>query len=433
MFGMPTMQTDREPCSRFRTLLPSRWHVGLATVGMVLACAGVVRGQQTPKTGAEDRKAETTPPTAKTHPNDPMIWNVDQMMEDAVMQITRRYNLNNAQEEYTRLLLRKRVRAFLDQYETEVRELLQESIEMRLGRRPKDADSLRIWAERAAPLYEAAKNAILEGNEEWGQILDEKQQAIHERDLTLMRANFRSVTGRLDRWRAAGGATPAQTVVRNGAARPDGAKLTDGGAISRPPAIARVAELEDNWTIYVNSFIRAYRLDKKQQNSARERIHRQELARAKKYRIEHRDQFEALKKRAAEQTPKVDAASLLERKRRLERPICEIFKKMARRLDGIPTLEQMKSVDPEQKKELTKLYQQFSGQAAIRPAVKPGKKDVKVKPDKPAAAPEDGEKAGNPAPDAKPGGDAPATAKPEAPKKPESKARPPATTQPTPK
>ena len=65
---------------------------------------------------------------------------VDAMMEEAVLQITRRYNLNRSQEEYTRLLLVKRTKQVLDQYEPQVRELLKEQIDIRLD--PKRATML---------------------------------------------------------------------------------------------------------------------------------------------------------------------------------------------------------------------------------------------------------------------------------------------------
>src|SRR5262245_12365874 len=70
---------------------------------------------QTPAPAGE--KPKDQPITSQTHPNNPELWNVDAMMEDAVKQISRHYNLTKEQEDFTRLLLIKRTKAFLGQYE----------------------------------------------------------------------------------------------------------------------------------------------------------------------------------------------------------------------------------------------------------------------------------------------------------------------------
>ena len=177
----------------------------LAVIAMAIAITTVgspmARGQQP----AEPNKSEGQPPTAQTHPNNPELWNTEQMMNDAVLQISRRYNLNKQQEDFTRLLLVKRVTDFLQKYEPEVRELLKESIDLRLGKKAGTPEAYAKWAIRAAPIYSEAQEAILKGNEEWRVILTDEQKKIHDNDLSQMRANFQNVDRMLDGWKGGKG------------------------------------------------------------------------------------------------------------------------------------------------------------------------------------------------------------------------------------
>src|ERR1043166_2968122 len=227
----------------------------------VLFIAAKASSGQTPPPPADD--AAKKPPTAQTHPNNPELWNTDAMMEEAVTQIARRYNLNSAQENYTRLLLTKRTKAFLEIYETDVRELLKESIEWRIGAKPASVESYMKWAVRAAPIYQAASKAILEGNEEWDAILNEDQKKIHNADVALMKTNFMGISKTMDEWQS--GKTPAgmKPGVEPQPAVATGPKTKEANKLSpNPPGIVRKLP-EDSWLAYVNLFIEPYKLDEK--------------------------------------------------------------------------------------------------------------------------------------------------------------------------
>jgi len=315
-----------------------------------------------------------------------MLWNVDQMMEDAVSQITRRYNLNKAQENYTRLLLTERVREFLDDYEMDVRELLQQSIDMRANRIDNSPKALMKWAMRAAPLYDAAKNAIIEGNEEWAQILDDEQRKLHDKDMALMKTNFANVQRTLDIWVQGKGTMPG--------ARPSGATPSGGNGgsalakqenrVSEPVAAVTIAKVEDNWLAYVNTFIKAYKLDDKQQIAAREKIHKEQLARARQYRQNEKKRFQQLDALLAAKDGKANPAELRRRRLALERPIRKMFINLDRRLRALPNSRQRADVDPVLKKQLEQTYKMLAGLS--RPVPTAGKIETKLKPDKPQKA-----------------------------------------------
>ncbi len=316
---------------------------------------GLVFGQQpdTPTTS----KSESRPATAQTHPNNPELWNAEQMMQESVLQISRRYNLNKAQEDYTRLLLVKRVTAFLEKYEPEVRELLKESIGLRLGKKAGTAEAYAAWAVRAAPIYAEAQKAILEGNEEWRVILNDEQKKTHDADLGQMRANFQNVDRMLDGWKAGKGpnlaAASGQTIQSGGAAG-------QPGRVSDPQAPIVQRQAEDNWLAYVNKFISTYKLDDKQKIAARDKIYKDIRDEVTKYRDKKKDEFAKLDAEA--RSPKSKPQEIARHRNELERPIQEKFVLLDSRLRQLVDRKQMADVNLDEKRQLDSWFKMLSGQ-----------------------------------------------------------------------
>ncbi|HVP10843.1 MAG TPA: hypothetical protein VMV94_06590 [Phycisphaerae bacterium] len=293
-------------------------------------------------------------PTAETHPQNPELWDVDQMMEDAVLQISRRYNLNKAQENYTRLLLVGRVREFLDKYEKDVRELLKESIDLKLHPDKGTPEAYKKWAERAEPIYEAAKKTILEGNTEWREILNEEQRKLHDSDLAQMRTNFDQISKVMTDWKN-----------EKGPGIPPRGDQTVGSVSQQPPAIEHRLT-EDNWMAYVMMFISAYQLDEKQANSAKVKIYTEFLGKAKAYRERKKEEFDKidaeLKHMGPEGKTPAKPMELLQKKGELEQPIRTLFVEMNERLNELLRTDQKRDVDKEKKKQLAILYAKLAGE-----------------------------------------------------------------------
>ncbi|HPF41425.1 MAG TPA: hypothetical protein P5081_15065 [Phycisphaerae bacterium] len=324
-------------------------------------CIAVALTLTTPAYGQDnDKPADEAKPTAVTHPQDPMIWDVDTMMEQAVQQISKRYSLNPQQEQYTRLLLTRRVREFLDEHETEVRELLQESINMRLGKAKSDKVALQIWAQRAMPLYEEASRAILDGNEEWGVILTPEQKEIHDKDLNLMEKSFAGATNTMKLWSEGKG--PALTAPRN--TNSNGETPTEAGGVAPNPPRMPILNIEDNWKSYVNMFVSAYELDQSAQNSAKDKILKEQYAKAQKYRDSRAPDFERIAARIKTlgATEHSERQKLLKRQQLLERPIYDLFVEMDGRLHKLPTAAQAANVSADKKQQLETLYAALAGE-----------------------------------------------------------------------
>lgn len=343
--------------SRFFTHCLTRPAVQVAA-GILVFCSQVAVGQQPPTQSGDAKKA----PTAQTHPNNPEMWNIEAMMEEAVTQIARRYNLSEPQENYTRLLLKKRTIAFLEVNEKDVRELLKESIDLRTGTKPPSFEAYMKWAVRAAPIYAEASKAIIEGNDEWRAILNDEQKKTHDADLSLMRTNFDQVGKTMEEWQK--GNTPVGRAP--GTAPGEGGpgvvgNPQQGQKLIVPPAIVR-REPEDNWLAYANLFIDTYRLDEKQANAARDRVHKDMKDQAIKYRQKHKAEFEAVEtgtKLAGASKMKIQETAA--KKVELEKPVREMFMDMDRRLDGLVDSKQRANVNLDKKKLLDRNFETLAG------------------------------------------------------------------------
>jgi hypothetical protein len=319
------------------------------------------------------------------------MWNVDRMMEDASLQISRRYNLNPAQENYTKLLLRKRVTAFLEQYETDVRELLKESIDLRLGLKAGGIEVYQKWATRAEPIYRAATEAILDGNKEWGQILNPDQKKIHEMDLALMNTNFDQVNRVIGDWK--GGKGPiGPGAIAGTVTNPQGGQ--QASLVSRPQAPIVRSMIEDSWEAYVNHFIKTYKLDEKQKNAAKEGILKEYRTEATKYRDRRKAEFDELDQQIRLPKPKWNPVDVARRRAEMEKPVRRMFTSLDGRLQQLPDSKQRASADPTDKTSLEAMFKMLAADPADNlPKHEPIKlkeadlKPTKVETGKPTSAP----------------------------------------------
>ncbi len=271
------------------------------------------------------------------------FWNPEMMMDLYVRVLTRQYNLTPDQEEYTRKLLTKRVREFLKVHETDLRTLMYEMLEFQQKRQLPPAETARQWAEMGKPIFRDARKAILDGNKEWREVLDEKQRARHDQDLELLNRQFKIMEERLDRW-GRGDIQPADF-------RPAGSNPSQIGG--EPPWTD--AKPEDTWEMYLRSFAVRYNLDAAQKETAQS-VLRECRERCAAYREKHKaefDEFEAKMKELRESRSKEGADKetlaaaartldeLRAKKVELEKPISQgIFSEFKRRLDQIPTKDQ---------------------------------------------------------------------------------------------
>jgi hypothetical protein len=163
--------------------LPSRWRA--AVLGL-LVC-----GLAWPAAAQTDDADQSTAYNA-------IIDNIDLLVDKYTHFLVRKYDLTEEQDEYTRQLLRERTYKFLDRHEGDVRQLLDRMFDVRTGGEM-TPEELIEWGRNAQPIYDSAKQLIVDGNDEWRKILTSEQRKIHDEDLELMYHSFDTTEDQLSR------------------------------------------------------------------------------------------------------------------------------------------------------------------------------------------------------------------------------------------
>ncbi|MCK6457873.1 MAG: hypothetical protein L6Q92_15245 [Phycisphaerae bacterium] len=355
--------------------------------------------------------APKKPRTPLTDPTNPGVWDADHMMEEAVLTLSRRYGLNPEQEQYTRVLLVNRTRKFLKQHESDLRQLIKESFDLQMGRVPPTPENYKSWSQRARPVFESAKKEILDGNAEWGTILDENQKRIHRMDLDQMAVSFRTIDGLITKW-SGGNFQPTDLAPRPPSSIAQGSGDSQHMVSDKPPTVVRA--MEDLWEMYVRKAIETYNFTDAQRNSAFA-ILQQCRNRAKDYRASRKTEFDTLETQIREATRQGESAARIESMRtalsELETPIGEIFADLRNRLDQIPTKAQRESVSEAALKMLNALADAQTNRSSLSastpsasaPAKPMNRRDLSAKPpaSQPAPSPPDAEAAKPPSPPGK--------------------------------
>lgn len=126
------------------------------------------------------------------------MLNIDMMVETYVGFLARKYDLNEDQDQFTRQFLKQKADEFMNGSGDEVRRLVDQLFDLRTGGDMSD-DELQEWGRQATPIYEEAKRLIIDGNDEWREILTDEQRTMHDKDLKLMYQSFEITETQLDR------------------------------------------------------------------------------------------------------------------------------------------------------------------------------------------------------------------------------------------
>ncbi len=271
----------------------------------------------------------------------PTSATVEKIMEEAVKNISRRYNLNEAQSAETQKLMKREVSRFLKEHEAEVWPAIRDLLAAQLGGKPPDnrEEVMRI-GKSAKPLVALAKDAILKANEEWRINLTPEQKVTHDYDLGEMEKTFSQIDKNFGDW-ASGQPTDA------GLFPPPPSDDRSPPRPKKPPAGIPEPEVETFrvtiFDTFVEEFIKDYQLDQGQIDSARSIL--------KEFKVKAND-FKAAKqaelaKIAVDQKAAMEArdrdknaATEASRKKVLE-PVYALFGEMEARLKALLTTAQI--------------------------------------------------------------------------------------------
>lgn len=289
----------------------------------------------------------TGDPTAKTSSTKadatqlPTQATVEMIMNEAVKNIARRYNLNEAQTQKTDEIMKREVNKFLKDHEAEVWPVIRDLIASGFGTKPpQNPDEIKRIGKAAEPLLKLAKDAVHKGNEEWRQYLDEGQKATHDYDLGEMDKTFSQIERNFHSW-AEG------KPVDGGIFPPPPADRSPTPPRQPPPGLPKPeVEIFVRTTLFdtvVEDFIREYELDPAQIDAARS-ILSEFKSKAGDFKEANRAE---LSKIAGDLKNATDAHDLdriakaeADRKK-LMQPVYELFAQMDERLKALLTTSQV--------------------------------------------------------------------------------------------
>ncbi len=276
---------------------------------------------------------------------EPTEATVEKIMDQAVRNIARRYNLNEAQTQKTDEIMKREVRRFLKEHEKEVWPLMRDLLAVQFSGKPPEnkEDAIRI-GKGAAPLAELAEKAIFEGNKEWREFLTAEQKRIHDDDLDDMRKTFAQVHKNFDEWEKG---TPSDSPLippppaNNLKSQPPRPKMPPPGL---PDPVVQVIEL-GVFEAIVDRFLKEYDLDQGQIDTARSILAEFKI-KANDFQLAHRDKLKeiAAKQSAAQQSKDLKelAEAEAERKALLD-PFHGLVAQMEERLKSLLTSAQIEA------------------------------------------------------------------------------------------
>ena len=334
-----------------------------------------------------------------------LLDNVDLLIDNYARFVSRKYNLTEEQDLYTKDLIRERAHGFRDKHNDKLRGMLEQLFEVRSGG-DASPEQLKLWGEEIRPIFDEAKAMIEASNGEFREILSDEQRKTHDADLKLMNETFtttdaqinKMVAGQMTAEELRQGTRPAGRSARPTTPRPQTAPPPPGepkGAPSghqpaepadpqgqtevvapagetAPPVVSGVPvtpapsrgervdrraprtravgkDFEGEWDKYVKDFIAKYSLDEAQQQQATTiladcKTQATRYADAKKSDIAALDaQLEETKKSTDKDKSK-KLADLNSKRTKLMEPVGKIFEEQLKpRLEKIPTRAQRKA------------------------------------------------------------------------------------------
>ena len=312
---------------------------------MLTVLTTITFGQE-PQPQAEPPQSQPAPAaaniaTALESGTTPASATIEKIMEEAVKNISRRYNLNEAQTAETQKLMKREVNRFLKEHEAEVWPAIRDLLAAQLGGKPpEDREEVMRIGKSARPLVALAKEAILKANEEWRINLTPEQKITHDYDLGEIEKSFAQIDKNFSDW-ASGQPTDA------GLFPPPPAEDRSPPRPKKPPAGIPEPEVETFrvtiFDTYVEEFIKDYQLDQGQIDSARS-ILKEFKVKANDFKAAKQEQLAkiAVDQKAAMEARDRDkiAATEAARKKVLE-PVYALFGEMETRLKGLLTTTQI--------------------------------------------------------------------------------------------
>ncbi|KAB2948909.1 MAG: hypothetical protein F9K17_04945 [Phycisphaerae bacterium] len=267
---------------------------------------------------------------------------LEKILDAITKNLTVRYNLSEDQAVFTRDLLGTRVRKFLQEHQREAWPILRELMHYQMNGETPDAAAAKRIAEAAVPLFEKAKQAIIDGNNAWRGILTDEQKVKHDYDYKMMvESQFPFVDGRFKEWK--------EGKAESGSLFPPAPQAKDPNEPPKPPRpspstspLQQDAANKDRFTAFTDEFIKVCQLDEGQTTAARS-VLTEILAKFEAYTNQQKAERQKLAaeiRKALIEGDAVKQKALEEQERALIEPIEQLYEDLVSRLEAQLRAEQ---------------------------------------------------------------------------------------------
>jgi len=297
-------------------------------------------------------------------------------------QMADRYAFDEYQVMATQEVFRERLPRWLNENRPKIQTLTNEWVEMYMGSDPPDPQDVALWAQRVQPLLGEFREVIGNVATDMREYMTEDQLVTLDAELGVFNVGLNMTQGRIQGW-ADGGFNPeidwhrspgfreveaqrreeleaAVSIARTEAYSRAGVKppadVLPGGAgaagSKSPGAAGEAASAQpgsaepgakpsavDEWSAYVEGFIRKYDLNEAQRNSAY-RILKMSRESRDKWLARNAPRMEKIEKLFASAKDPDALKKAEEEYRKLQEPIDNMFARMKERLEAIPTRAQ---------------------------------------------------------------------------------------------
>jgi len=263
------------------------------------------------------------------------FWPSDRMLQYFVKRASRdlaeEYELSDQQLGQTEAQMLSRWPKWIKKNQQTIQPLFNEMIEMRINPDPPDPAAVADWAKRALPMFDEFRTEIEKGNEDFRAVLKPRQQARFDAQRLVFAMGLDVTEKRLKRWRQ-GKVEPTEVWDAPGRDQRRKRRSTE---LAKDDKGARPI---DRWQAYVDQFILRYQLDENQAESARS-ILVEIRTRAQKHLDTVAEQLTTINRQMNGAT-KDTRVALNQQRKKLQKPVEELFDELQRRLEALLTSAQ---------------------------------------------------------------------------------------------
>ena len=329
-------------------------------IGAGLLCASAV-GQAPPPP-----PPPPPPPNQSDHAGDDTsqgLFFTDTIIDRAIDRVTEElgghFKFDDDQLYNTRAVVKERFPRFFQENRAQIVRVVNRWAEAMLGGDPPAPEEVAEWAQLAQPLLNGFGNLVEDSAKNMRPFMTDAQQTQMDGELEMFRVGLNYADRRLQVWSDGGYDWESEwprsdkfqekeqqrireydEARRRARAEALGLDPNSPSAASGPTsAPATRPDRSDDWTAYVESFIKRYKLDEAQKTAAYKLLHRAEDSRTNYLRRKLAD-IDAIEKRLKAAKTDEDRTKIKAEYDHLNEPLDRYFQKLKEGLEALPTRKQ---------------------------------------------------------------------------------------------